>query len=937
MPTSSSLTSSTPSYSIVDKNSFNSGSASIASRDIAKPSYAAEDLRTYSEPFSFYDSPRIESARQTATRYRSRAVSSPAVVASIANENARFAEQWAELAENIRFLSTRVYEANLKLNSTSRDFDDVGAKLKQYGLTPTIGLLLSHKKEQLDDWQVNGSSVPSASEEIQRSRQKQLELEMVDYDGSDATRQASEILSLSGYDSTSIENLALSSQIQTLLQERSRWLGLLLQGYNDYRKELSELDSTSAAFAKLTADYRRLINRHVTWIRSDEPLSFADVRNARRGLSSMFDSRRSSDFGYSVGRKWNSNTASGLALVGSVVIVFLLRWLAKFWLVGIGNRKRMRESLASTRKCVASILTTLVSLAFPAILYLIARWLGSGFVTESTLHASSGLYAASLVALVVEVPRQLLRKSGFVEKQLDMELPRRQRASAYLIVIGFGLVLAAYVVTLSGLIDHGIWSGSISRFGFLGAMLLVAWTAHLSLKPSGGFLEPLVAKFGGNVIYRMRFLIYFVGIGFPLAMIALSVLGYGFTANEFIKRAGWMFSGLLIAATLWAAVKILASNLWHLLTGTRTVRKFDEYGEIQPERVAGALTEHSLELKHQLAFLCQCALVLSVIVCMGWLWIDVFPNVRMGNPVVWTVQETVTQSFVNASGETASRTGVETTPITALHLLFAAVTLFVAFQLAKLLPALFDALVLQRVSFDEAMEHFSLVVGRCLLFGVGCFVACRWVGIRWEAIQWLAVGLAIGLGFGLQDMVRNLFGGLIVLFEKPARLGDLITVGNVTGRVSFQKLRTTVLSDDDGREVIVPNKNFVSEEVVNWMGAGRLSVIPIEVAVTRDERPADVCRMLQHLMVEQPEVLLSPAPQATLVCVSQKFQRIELRAWVEENLDATRFREQLHKAVLKFLLDKNLLAPTQPPQPSLRNANEGDTSGAYRSRGKRSA
>jgi potassium-dependent mechanosensitive channel len=216
------------------------------------------------------------------------------------------------------------------------------------------------------------------------------------------------------------------------------------------------------------------------------------------------------------------------------------------------------------------------------------------------------------------------------------------------------------------------------------------------------------------------------------------------------------------------------------------------------------------------------------------------------------------------------------------------------------------------------MEHLSLVLGRCLLFGTGCFIACRLVGLHWETIQWPAVGLAVGLGFALQDIMRNLFGGLVVLFEKPARLGDLITVGNVTGRVAAQKLRTTVLSDEEGREVIVPNKNFVSQDVVNWMGAGRLKVLPIEVAVTRDERPADVCRMLQQLLVEQPDLLLSPAPQATLVCVSHHSQRIELRAWVEADHDASRYRASLTTTVLNFLAEKNLLAPNQPAQPSLK-------------------
>ena len=130
-----------------------------------------------------------------------------------------------------------------------------------------------------------------------------------------------------------------------------------------------------------------------------------------------------------------------------------------------------------------------------------------------------------------------------------------------------------------------------------------------------------------------------------------------------------------------------------LTRATPPTRKFDEYGEIEPETdsVTGKLGEHFLELKHHLAFLCQCGLVLGAIVYVGWLWIDIIPNVHLGNPVVWTVQDTLTQSSMDAAGQTITNSVVETKPVTVLRLVLAAATLFVAFQLAKLLPALFDA------------------------------------------------------------------------------------------------------------------------------------------------------------------------------------------------------------------------------------------------------
>ncbi len=886
---------------------------------------------------SSYDPRQIDAARHTAMQLRMKSFPTHPVVSELAFTNASLIEQWTELAESCNMLSGRVVDASAKLQSATHDFEDVSYKLRQNGLTSTLGLLLSHKKSQLEDWQIDGSAGHRLNDEIKRFRSKQLENEVVKFDGSDIARQTNAILVASGVDFSHVDHAQLSVLIPSMLSERSDWLQMLTRGYNDHRQKLGELDSIASAFGKLIGDYRQLIDRNVTWIRSTDPIAIADVRKFRAGVSSLLEPRRSEDFGYSLKQKWNNNPGSGLMFLGSILAILVLRIIAKIWLVGIGRRKRMRETTSDARKCAASLLTIAITLSIPSVLYLVARWLGTGFVTESILHASVAMYAASFAAILIETPRQLLRTNGFLEKHLNLELPRRQRAMAYLQLIGMGLVLAAYVVTLSGQIDHGIWSGSVARLGMFAILLLIAWTAHLALQPNGGFLEPLVEHFGGKILLRIRHLLYAFGVGFPLAMIALCALGYQFTATEIIKRAGLMFVATALGATLWSAVKILSSWAWHALTGTHQERQNDEYVERKPARVSGALAEHALELKHQIAFLGQCALLLAAIASIGWLWIDVFPNVRMGNPVVWTVKETVQQTVLDGNGQTVNRAVVETKSITLLHIALAGAALFVAFQLAKLLPGIFDVLVLQRVNFDEAMEHLSLVVGRFVLFGIGCFLACRLIGLRWETIQWPAVGLAIGLGFALQDVMRNLLGGLVVLFEKPARLGDLITVGNVTGRVSAQKLRTTVLSDEEGREVIVPNKNFVSQDVINWMGAGRLSVIPIEVAVTRDERPADICRMLQQLLVEQRELLLSPAPQATLVCVSQTSQRIELRAWVEESQDATRIRESLKRTVLHYLAEKNLLAPQQPRQPTLKEPADIDTIGASRPNAKRTA
>ncbi|MEM8910651.1 MAG: mechanosensitive ion channel domain-containing protein [Planctomycetota bacterium] len=864
----------------------------------------------------------LQSATEARARLLRLEANAPPIVDEVAGRNADVVQEWIDVYQSNASLQQRLAEANDQLAASRRDLEEVQSKLARYGLTPTIGMLLRHKREQLETWRTEGSRLLLATKDLAESQQRQLELEMEPLDGSEPVIQAQRILDQSLAVPGAKQGAAIRRQLEDLLRQRHAWIVSLDNVYRDQQSRLGELDSSARMLKELADEYRQLIDRHVIWIRSDDAVDLDDIRNLKGGVATLFDARRSADFGPTLQRKWQADSGSGIALVALVLGALVVRWRLKSWLIGVGKRRWLAKASLEWRSVVSSVLTVMVALMIPVVLALVARWLGTGIVSESTLHASSAFYAGSLVALFVELLRQLMRNHGYVDQCCGVEVPTRQRASKYLTVVGSGVTVAAYAITLIRSIDHGIWRGSAARFGFIVTMMLVAWTAHICLRPRGGFLEPWISRLSQTMWRRFRFVIYLAGIGTPLALIVLSCLGYGYTANELLRRALITGYGLVVWATLWPGLKTLASSAWQWLTGTNA-SPVDHHWEGSSSEApdgkpaVGRLAEHYLELKHHLAFLCQGAFCLVGAVAIGWLWIDVFPNLRMGNPIVWHVQDTIMQPAVDASGETRFASVTTSTPITALHLMAAAATLFVAFQLAKLLPALFDAWVLQRVSFDEGMEHFSLVLGRFLLFGLGCFLACRWIGVRWQSIQWLAVGLTVGLGFGLQDMVRSVFSGLIVLFEKPARLGDLVTVGDVTGRVAAQRLRTTVLSDDDGREMVVPNQNFVRKEVINWMGAGRLQVVPLEVAVSREIRPADICRTLQEFVTDQAEVLVSPQPQATLVCVGKHSQRIEVRAWIEANANASRFRDSLLRSVRERLRRDSLLTSDQPSQPEM--------------------
>ncbi|MCS7470523.1 mechanosensitive ion channel [Stieleria sp. ICT_E10.1] len=868
-----------------------------------------------------------EVASQIAQWNRDLAERSTPVLAEIASQNADLAEQLSQLGLLVRNLQQRLGTAEQKLDDIQSDYQSVSGKLAEYGLTPTIGLLLRHRKEQLDSWQTQDNENHFARAELQRTQQQALELELIQGGEGQLQQQADQMLAETGDASGQPPTPLLRQQVLDLLTHRSQLVAQLKQSYRTYHRDLDRLDSTASATSTTTAEFRKLINRHATWIRSGDPIGIQDFADAKAGIAALLEFRHTRQLGRDLKRKLSDDQISGILLLAFIGLMFALRWRLKSWLVAIGLKSKLRTA-GKTRVVAAGALTLGVAVVVPLQGYATAWWLNQGIVSELIIQVASGLFAASLIGLLVELPRQLLRPFGLVDKHLSKTFSTRAEAFKDWSIAGLMLVPGTFAITMLGQIDHGIWRDSLGRFGFLTMMLVVAGLAHFALRPGKGFLCPAIEAFGGRLATGFGHLWYAIALGFPIVMGILSSLGYGYTASELIKRATWSAILVMTAGVVWKIGQLGFQQIWRNLTGPKVEPRYDEYGLIEEPEVDEEINETHVVLKHQIGFLGQCIAGVALTSCFVALWVDVIPNMSLANPVLWTVQDAVTNYADDGQGQTVATSVLQATPVTLLNVLWAAAILFVAIHVSRLLPNLFDALVLQRVDYDEGMEHLILVLGRCVLFAIGCFVACRLIGVRWVTIQWLMVGITIGIGFGLQDMVRNVLGGLVVLFARPVNVGDRVTVGRLTGRIASQTLRTTILADDEGRELQIPNRKFLSDEVTNWRGAGKLTTVAVEVNVRREERPIDIGRMIGEWASAERNVLQSPGPQVTLVCIAKKTQRYELHVWTEGQHDAKQVQRALLETVRSNLRERNLLAKTQPTQPAIRHADPdslGDT------------
>ncbi len=178
-----------------------------------------------------------------------------------------------------------------------------------------------------------------------------------------------------------------------------------------------------------------------------------------------------------------------------------------------------------------------------------------------------------------------------------------------------------------------------------------------------------------------------------------------------------------------------------------------------------------------------------------------------------------------------------------------------------------------RVAFSTLARYSITIIGVTAVFGL--------LGIGWEKIQWLAAALTFGLGFGLQEIVANFVSGLILLIERPVRVGDVVTIGNLMGKVNRIQIRATTITLWDRSEMIVPNKEFITSKLVNWTlsDSKRRIEIPLRIAYGADLEL--VKRTLVEIAGRHPDVLEDPEPHALLLDFGDDAIKLELRFVVD--------------------------------------------------------
>lgn len=217
--------------------------------------------------------------------------------------------------------------------------------------------------------------------------------------------------------------------------------------------------------------------------------------------------------------------------------------------------------------------------------------------------------------------------------------------------------------------------------------------------------------------------------------------------------------------------------------------------------------------------------------------------------------------------------------LTLWTLLYFIILVFLLFYLTKKLKIWVIDRLLARFNIDVGVREAIGTIVRYFVIAIGLVVILQTAGIDLTTLNVLAGAIGLGLGFGLQNIVSNFISGIIILFERPIKIGDRIEVGNVEGAVVKINSRSTTVVTNDNISIIVPNSKFISENVVNWSHDDRKVRFRIPVTVEYGSDVKLVEKLLLEVASENGDVLQQPAPGVRFLKFGDNGLDFELRAW----------------------------------------------------------
>jgi small-conductance mechanosensitive channel len=237
------------------------------------------------------------------------------------------------------------------------------------------------------------------------------------------------------------------------------------------------------------------------------------------------------------------------------------------------------------------------------------------------------------------------------------------------------------------------------------------------------------------------------------------------------------------------------------------------------------------------------------------------------------------------------------------------ITIWIAVLISRFIRFILEEDVYPRVDIGGGVSYAVSTMLHYAVLVLGLLIAVAALGIDFTKFAIVAGAVGIGVGFGLQTVVNNFVSGLILLFERPVKVGDTVQIGQHVGSLKQIGLRASVLRKIDGSDVVVPNSQLISEEVINWTMSDDRRRIDVPVGVAYGSDPEQVIELLKKVAIGREDVMSEPAPKTLFLGFGDNALDFELRFWTENTERWVDLRSEVVTAVYMALAEAKIEIP----------------------------
>ena len=658
------------------------------------------------------------------------------------------------------------------------------------------------------------------------------------------------------------DTAALRTDLLEIINTRRELIDRLNRELNALLNESITLQLNQKQLKSTAETLRTTLDEQMFWIPSNKPLNLEWFKSVPRLLE-----RQIADlpWGSTVRQLGAGLTERPLLFLPLLLLIVVLLWRRGYLYrklselhQDIGHFKR--DSQLHTP--MAIMLNVL--LALPGTLFLAL----CGFALQmdargQNANLGEALFQMAQAWLVFYTLYRILADGGVAE--LHFRWGRPQVAFLHRQVRRLGLVVMAMVavVTVAKHQPAGLGDDVIGLTVVLTCYALMVWLLH-KLLLTGPAREHASA---------FRMLIGIVLSLLPLALIIAVGLGYYYTAlklsDRLINTLNLLVIWLVIEATFVRGLGVAARRLAYQRATAKRQAQSKDSGE-GTEIVVEEPTLDIEQVNQQSLRLIRLALLGTFIAGLYWVWADLIS-------VFAYLDNIALYQYSSGSGDAATLV-----PISLSDVLGALVIVGITIALGRNLPGLLEVLVLSRMKLAQGSAYATTTLLSYLIVAIGFVTTLSTLGVSWDKLQWLVAALSVGLGFGLQEIFANFISGLIILFERPVRIGDVVTIGNLSGTVSKIRIRATTITDFDRKEIIVPNKTFVTDQLINWSLNDTVTRVIVKIGVAYETDLPLARKLMMQAAEENPRVLRDPAPLLFFLTISASTFDYELRFHVRE-------------------------------------------------------